>query len=63
MFASTFVRTDMTAEEWNMPTNAQYDAQLEVLAKLIEAKAKTVEEAAQIVRDAKTVSEDNKRTK
>ena len=45
-----------------MLTNAQYDAQLEILAQLIESKAKTVQEAAQIVRNAKTVSEDNKRT-
>ena len=34
-------------------TNAQYNALLETLAKLIEAKAATVEEAAQIVRGAK----------
>ena len=35
-------------------TNDQYNANLEVLAKLIEAKAKTPEEAAEIVREAKT---------
>lgn len=35
-------------------TNAQYNAMLETLAKLIESKAKTPEEAAQIVREAKT---------
>lgn len=35
-------------------TNAQYDALLETLARLIEAKATTAEEAARIVREAKT---------
>lgn len=35
-------------------SNAQFDAFLETLAKLIESKAKTVEEAAQIVRESKT---------
>lgn len=40
-------------ENTNM-TNDQYNANLEILARLIEAKAKTPEEAAQIVRDAKT---------
>ena len=35
-------------------TNAQLDAYLETLAKLIESKAKTVEEAAELVRQAKT---------
>lgn len=35
-------------------TNAEFNAMLETLAKLIESKAKTPEEAAQIVRDAKT---------
>lgn len=34
-------------------TNAQFDAMLEMLAKLVE-QAKTVEEAAQIIREAKT---------
>ena len=34
-------------------TNAEFNAFLETLAKLIKSKAKTVEEAAQIVRDAK----------
>ena len=47
--------------DFDMPTNAQYDAQLETLAQLIEAKATTVAEAAQIVRNAKTISEDTKR--
>lgn len=35
-------------------SNAQWNAFLETLAKLIEAKATTPQEAAQIVRDAKT---------
>lgn len=35
-------------------TNAQLDAFLETLAKLVESKAKTVEEAAEIIRKAKT---------
>lgn len=35
-------------------SNAQFDAFLETLAKLIESKAQTVEEAAQIVRESKT---------
>lgn len=35
-------------------SNAQFDAFLETLAKLIESKAKTVEEAAKIVRESKT---------
>lgn len=35
-------------------SNAQFDAYLETLAKLIESSAKTPEEAAQIVRSAKT---------
>ena len=43
-------------DEQYMPTNAQYDAMLETLARLIEAKAKTAEDAAQIVRDAKTAN-------
>lgn len=34
-------------------TNAQFNAFLETLAQLIEAKAKTTEEAAQIIRDKK----------
>ena len=39
----------------DMPaSNAQFDAFLEILAKLIESKAATVTEAAQIVRSAKT---------
>ena len=45
-----------------MPTNAQYDSQLETLAQLIEAKAKTIEEAARIVRNAKTISKATKDT-
>lgn len=35
-------------------TNAQLNAYLETLAKLVESKAKTVEEAAEIIRQAKT---------
>ena len=35
-------------------TNAEFDAFLETLAQLIEAKATTVEEAAALVRDKKT---------
>lgn len=35
-------------------TNDQYNANLEILAKLVEAKAKTPQEAAQIIREAKT---------
>lgn len=35
-------------------TNAEFDAFLETLAQLIEAKAKTVEEAAALVRDKKS---------
>ena len=35
-------------------SNAQLDAFLETLAKLIESKAQSVEEAAQIVRESKT---------
>lgn len=35
-------------------SNAQFDAFLETLAKLIESKAQSVEEAAQIVRESKT---------
>lgn len=34
-------------------TDEQYNAMLETLARLIEAKAATVSEAAQIVREAK----------
>ena len=34
-------------------TNAEFNAFLETLARLIESKAKTVEEAAEIVRAAK----------
>ena len=34
-------------------TNAEFNAFLETLAKLVESKAETVEEAAKIVRDAK----------
>ena len=34
-------------------TNAEFNAFLETLAKLIESKAKSVEEAAEIVRNAK----------
>jgi hypothetical protein len=35
-------------------TNAQFNAVLETIARLIEAKAATPEEAAQVVREAKT---------
>lgn len=35
-------------------TNTEFNAFLEALAQLIEAKAKTVEEAAAIIRDKKT---------
>ena len=35
-------------------TNAEFDAFLETLAQLIEAKAKSVEEAAALVRDKKS---------
>lgn len=35
-------------------TNAQLNAYLETLAKLVESEAKTVEEAAEIIRQAKT---------
>ena len=35
-------------------TNAEFNAFLETLAKLIESKAKTIAEAAEIVRNAKT---------
>ena len=37
-------------------TNAEFDAFLETLAQLIEAKAKTVQEAADLVRDKKSKS-------
>ncbi len=35
-------------------TNAEFDAFLETLAQLIEAKAKTIKEAADLVRDKKS---------
>lgn len=35
-------------------TNAEFNAFLELLAKLIESSAKTPEEAAKLVREAKT---------
>lgn len=38
----------------NGMTNAEFNAFLETLAKLIESQAKTPKEAAEIVRDAKT---------
>ena len=41
-------------EEQEKMTNAQLNAFLESLAKLVEAKAETVEQAAEIVRQAKT---------
>lgn len=40
-------------EEGQEMTNAQFNAFLENLAKLIEAKAETVEQAAELVRQAK----------
>ncbi len=40
-------------EEYGM-TNAELNAFLETLAKLIEAKAATAKEAAQLIREAKT---------
>ena len=41
-------------EEVQEMTNAQLNAFLESLAKLIEAKAQTVEQAAELIRQAKT---------
>ena len=41
-------------------TNAEFDAFLETLAQLVEAKAETVEEAAELIRDKKS---DNKKSK
>lgn len=41
----------------NGMTNAEFDAFLETLAQLIEAKAKTVDEAASLVRDKKSTSQ------
>lgn len=38
----------------NGMTNAEFNAFLETLAKLVESKAETVEEAAELVREAKT---------
>ncbi len=35
-------------------TNAEFNAFLETLAQLVEAKAQTLEEAAEIIRKAKT---------
>ncbi len=35
-------------------TNAEFNAFIETLAKLVESKAKTVEEASEIIREAKT---------
>lgn len=37
----------------NGMTNAEFNAFLETLTKLVESKAKTVEEAAEIIRNAK----------
>ena len=42
-------------------TNAQLDAFLETLAKLVENKATTVEEAAELIRQAKTQPDDKKK--
>ena len=36
-------------------TNAEFNAFLETLAKLVESKAETVKEASDIIREAKTV--------
>lgn len=41
-------------------TNAEFDAFLETLAQLVEAKAKTVEEAAALIRDKKCKQESGK---
>ena len=38
----------------NGMTNAEFNAFLETLAKLVESKAETVKEAAELIRDAKT---------
>ena len=38
----------------NGMTNAEFNAFLETLAKLVESKAKTVKDAADIIRNAKT---------
>ena len=38
----------------NRMTNAEFNAFLETLAKLVEATAKTPEEAAEIIRQSKT---------
>ena len=35
-------------------TNAEFNAFLETLAKLVESKAETVDEAVQLIREAKT---------
>jgi hypothetical protein len=35
-------------------TNAEFNAFLETLARLVESKAKTLEEAAELIREAKT---------
>lgn len=39
----------------NGMTNAEFNAFLETLAKLVESKADTVKEAAEIIRNSKTV--------
>lgn len=39
----------------NGMTNAEFNAFLETLARLVESKAKTVAEAVDIIRNAKTV--------
>lgn len=41
-------------------TNAEFDASLETLAQLIEAKAKTVQEAAELDRDKKSSKDSGK---
>lgn len=51
-----FEKNDFSKEVEEMATNAQFNAFLETLAQLIEAKALSIEEAAEIVRSAKTTA-------
>ncbi len=51
-----FEKSDFSKEVEEMATNAQFNAFLETLALLIEAKAKTIEEAVEIVRNTKTTA-------
>ena len=48
-----------------MASNAQWDAHLETLARLVEATAKTGKEAAKLIRNAKTcnANKDNQDSK